>query len=181
MPSRKQVINNSVWTIQNANNAAFGSLCENNAVNKWMRMKIRIVWLSLRLSVRFYVQMCVCVCVHANTHTLHVLVCLWISVSESYVCTWPSWSDVNNRREVDFLWSGFEANRINRPQEASLRGCNVGWRSGGEGVDVAGPVVGHLSGNDGRHLEEVVNQERKSGNMFLCFDLALGTEYTYLL
>ena len=75
------------------------------------------------------------------------------------LCTWSCRSNVDNGRKVDLLRSGLEADWIKRPQEASLRGRDVGRRPGWEGVDVAGPVVGHLSGNDRGHLEEVANQE----------------------
>jgi hypothetical protein len=56
--------------------------------------------------------------------------------------------NVDDRREVDFVWQRFQGRRIDLTKEAGLGRGHVDRGVGGEGVDVAGPVVGHFSGHN---------------------------------
>ncbi len=67
--------------------------------------------------------------------------------------TRSSSGNVDDRREVDFIWQRFQGRRIDLTKEAGLGRSHVDRGVGGEGVDVAGPVVGHFSGHDWRHLK----------------------------
>ena len=84
-----------------------------------------------------------------------------------FLLTWPASRDVDDGREVDGLGQRLQRLGVDGSEEAGLGGSHVDGRMRREGEHVAGAVVGHLAGDDRRHLQRV--------------DHALTLSFTFIL